>query len=50
VYGPAEILQSDPQLAIASACLQGSLITKKLGEANIGELVGPVRELTPATN
>jgi len=49
VYGPAEVLQSDPQLSIASACLQGSLITKKLGETNIGELVGPVREsATPA--
>jgi len=49
VYGPAEVLQSDPQLSIASACLQGSLIMKKLGEESIGELVGPVREsATPA--
>jgi len=50
VYGPAEMLQSDPQLSIASACLQGSLITKKLGEENIGELVGPIRETVTPTN
>jgi C-terminal peptidase prc len=49
-YGPEEILESDPQLSIATACLQGSLLTKRLGEANIGELVGPVLESTPATN
>lgn len=50
VYGPAEMLQSDPQLSIASACLRGSLITKRLGEENIGELVGPIRETVTPTN
>jgi len=49
-YGPETILESDPQLSVASACLQGSLLAKRLGEANIGELVGPVLESTIPAN
>ncbi|MBN1846782.1 MAG: S41 family peptidase [Sedimentisphaerales bacterium] len=50
LFTPREIVESDPQLAMALICLQGKMVEGTLGDLDFGELVGTIPDAQAVPN